>query len=240
MGGAACVRALSGLARGVMNALQDRRVIAALGGGVVLLLLILVGLFVLRAHPKGQGAAAGPAGALQIEQGQADSRTGSTKLLRCFVGGQFVGMATVTDCAGKNGVAAQALDVGLDPATGQVTAPGGTLAPPPPAAAPAAPPPAASSADTTEAALAPAQSAPPADCLRYTPDGWRAAGSGVSVGQCARTLFDGRCEHAGEALYGRWGQDTLRLVPGRVEMSADNRSFHPLMAQAPDCSLPSG
>jgi hypothetical protein len=221
-----------------MNALHDRRVIAALGGVVILLLVVLLSFFILRAHPKA-GADAAPAGGLQIEQGQADSRTGATKPLRCFVGGQFVGMATGADCAQKNGVSAQALDVGLDPATGQATTPGGTLAPPV-QAAPPAPPAAAARAETPEAALAPAPGGPPAECLRYTPDGWRGAGSGVSVGQCVRTLFDGRCEHAGEALYGRWGQDTLRLVPGRVEMSADNRSFHPLMAQAPDCSLPPG
>jgi hypothetical protein len=90
-----------------------------------------------------------------------------------------------------------------------------------------------------------AQAAPPAaapgDCLRYAPEGWRSAGAGVSLGQCARTLFEGRCERAGEALYGRWGQETLRLVPGRVEMSSDNHTFHPLMTQnVQDCSLPSG
>ncbi len=31
--------------------------------------------------------------------------------------------------------------------------------------------------------------------------------------RCAQTLFAGRCERAGEAAYGRWQQQTLRLVP---------------------------
>jgi hypothetical protein len=79
------------------------------------------------------------------------------------------------------------------------------------------------------------------DCLRYTPDGWRSVGGGLTLAQCTRALFDGRCERSGDALYGRWGQQTLRLVPGRVEMSADNRTFHPLVPQNPqDCSLPAG
>ncbi len=214
---------------------------AAIGGGAALLLAILLGAFLLRGHhhqdatPASlQAAAAG----LQIQPGAADSSTSSTKPLRCFVGGQFTGMETVADCAKKNGVSAQALDVGLDPATGAVTAASGTLAPPVQAA-----PPAQADADEpqkVEQAQAAPPPAAPGDCLRYTPDGWRGAGAGVSLNQCIRTLFDGRCERAGEALYGRWGQQTLRLVPGRVEMSSDNRSFHPLVSQNQDCALPPG
>lgn len=227
-----------------MSALQDRRVLIAVGAAAALLLAILIGIFVSRSHrpDAAKGPDVAPPG-LQIEQGQADSRTTSTKPLRCFVGGQFVGMETVADCAKKNGVSAQALDVGLDPATGQVTAASGTLAPPlqpmPAAAAADAPP--DTKPTVAAAAAAPISNATPGDCLRYTPDGWRSAGLGISLGQCARTLFDGRCEHAGEAVYGRWGSNTLRLVPGRVEMSPDNRNFHPLVQQNPqDCSLPSG
>ena len=228
-----------------MNALQDRRIVAAVGAGAALLFAILIGVFIVRGHrrPEATPAALQAAAAgLQIQSGQADSSTASTKPLRCFVGGQFTGMETVADCAKKNGVSAQALDVGLDPATGAVTAASGTLAPP----IQAAPPP---PADTDAEPKAEAQAAPPlqsaaaapGDCLRYTPDGWRSAGAGVSLAQCTRALFEGRCERSGEALYGRWGQQTLRLVPGRVEMSSDNHSFHPLVQQNPqDCSLPPG
>ncbi len=224
-----------------MNALQDRRIVAAIGAGAALLFAILIGVFVTRGHHREaatpaslQAAAAG----LQIQSGQADSSTASTKPLRCFVGGQFTGMETVADCAKKNGVSAQALDVGLDPATGAVTAASGSLAPPlqPLSTAPASEPEQKAEQDQPAPPVA-----APGDCLRYTPDGWRSAGGGVSLAQCARTLFEGRCERSGEALYGRWGQQTLRLVPGRVEMSADNRTFHPLVPQNPqDCSLPAG
>jgi len=225
-----------------MNALRDRRIVAAVGGVAALLLALLFAAFLMRGHHKppatpadAQAAAAG----LQIEQGAADSRTAATKPLRCFVGGQFVGMATVADCAGKNGVSAQALDVGLDPATGQVTTPSGTLAPPVQSAPVAAAPDPADDDQRPVAQAAAAPAGPPGECLRYTPDGWRGAGNGVSLGQCARALFDGRCERAGEAVYGRWGAQTLRLVPGRVEISADNRNFRPLVPQNPqDCSLP--
>ena len=225
-----------------MKALQDRRIVAAIGAAAALLFAILIGVFVTHGHRRPdatpaslQAAAAG----LQIQSGQVDSGASSTKPLRCFVNGQFTGMATVADCAKKNGVSAQALDVGLDPATGAVTAASGSLAPslqPLPAAPPASEP-----EQRAEQDQAPPPVAAPGDCLRYTPDGWRGAGAGVTLAQCARTLFEGRCERSGEALYGRWGQQTLRLVPGRVEMSADNHTFHPLVPQNPqDCSLPAG
>jgi hypothetical protein len=219
-----------------MNLMQDRRVIAVLGGVVVLLLAILIGVFAIRSHRSNAEAISdAAAGGLQIEQGLADNHANTGKPLRCFVNGQFVGMETVADCAQKNGVASQTLDVGLDPATGQ--APSGTLAPP--VRALPVPPPQAAAAPSADAADA-APTGPASECLRYTPDGWRTAGSGVSVGQCARTLFAGRCEPPGGAIYGRWGQETLRLVTGRVEMSGDNRTFHPLIAQNQDCSLPPG
>jgi hypothetical protein len=224
----------------MIKALQDRRVVAAIGGAAALVLAILIGLFALRSHgapPSATAAQIAPPG-LQIEQGQADSRTSATKPLRCFVNGQFVGMAAVADCAKRNGVAAQALDVGLDPATGQVTAPSGTLAPPM-QPLPAASPDQQAAADP-HADAAP-ESGPSGDCMRYSPEGWRSAGAGVSLGQCARALFDGRCERAGDALYGRWAGSTLRLVAGRVEISPDNRNFRPLVPQNPqDCSLPAG
>ena len=44
----------------------------------------------------------------------------------------------------------------------------------------------------------------------------------------------------GGATYGRWGEETLRLVPGRVEISSDNRSFHTAFDQGPNCSIPNG
>src|SRR5215213_1173457 len=57
------------------------------------------------------------------------------KLLRCFVQGQFVGELSLTACAQRNGVATDALDVGLDE-TGALAAAeqaGQVLTPLPPA-----------------------------------------------------------------------------------------------------------
>ena len=79
---------------------------------------------------------------------------------------------------------------------------------------------------------------PIGECLRYGAEGWRPTGGGLSLSACVQTLFAGRCERPGEALYGRWGGQSLRLVPGRVEASGDNKDFHPLVEQGRDCSIP--
>jgi hypothetical protein len=60
----------------------------------------------------------------------------------------------------------------------------------------------------------------------------------MTLSACVQTLFAGRCERPGDASYGRWGQETIRLVPGKVEISGDNRTFHTLVEQGPGCSLP--
>jgi hypothetical protein len=159
-----------------MQALPLRAIITAVGAALALMAAAVIGLYVFRDRaPKSAPAASG----LQIVQGAADSRTAATKPLRCFVNGQFVGMATVADCAQKNGVAAQALDVGLDPATGAVEGAGNSLAPPVQAPAPTTPAPTADA--QADAAPTPA---PPAvaECLRYGPEGWRGAGSDLSLG----------------------------------------------------------
>jgi hypothetical protein len=76
------------------------------------------------------------------------------------------------------------------------------------------------------------------ECLRFGSDGWRSAGDAMTRNACVQILFAGRCQRPGEALYGRWGGQTLRLVPGRVETSPDNRAFAPLVDQGPNCTLP--
>jgi len=184
---------------------------------------------------------------LKVEMGT------STKLdpesaLRCFVHGQFVGMQTPAQCAEKNGVPAGALDVGLDQ-SGSLAAGAGDahLAP----IANTVDDNATSDADpgdnappTTPAQPAAAPMALPVDgatgdCLRYIRGAWQSAGTGATLSVCVRTLFAGRCVGAGQTLYGRWGRETVRLMPGRVEMSDNNHDFHPLVAQnASDCALP--
>lgn len=164
-----------------------------------------------------------------------------TRELRCYVDGQYVGMATLADCARRNGVATDALDVGID-ATGELgAAPTASFTPPPeqppvelvevqpqpqPVPQPTQPQPTAQ----------PAQAG--AACLRHAGGEWRSVGAGLSLNACVRALYGGTCVRPGEALYGRWGETTLRLVPRRVEQSHDNNRFTTLTAQDAGCQFP--
>ena len=211
----------------------DRRILTAAGAGVGLL-AVLAGVVFVSVHraPTAHGDTPVPHGALQVRMGE----TGGGKLdpkapLRCFVGGRFVGEMPLGDCAAKNGVESGKLGVGVD-ATGQVaaaTAGGGAELAPLPEAAADTP----AEADTARVAEPPA-----AECLRYGPGGWRPAGVGLTLRACARVLFENRCVRPGEAVYGRYGPRTLRLTPGQVAVSPNNRDFDPLMDQDPDsCTL---
>ncbi|WP_029087770.1 hypothetical protein [Brevundimonas aveniformis] len=159
--------------------------------------------------------------------------------LRCFVGGQFVGMATLADCAQRNGVASQALDVGLD-STGALTAIPFT---PPPELPPLVdepdPMPVTEQVDARPVEPRPgpqAQQASGQRCMRHAGGEWREVGT-MSLGACVQSLYGGRCEQLGGASYGRWGDTTLRLVPGRVEQSSDNTNFRAIAPQGRDCSI---
>ncbi|WP_367183463.1 hypothetical protein [Phenylobacterium sp.] len=172
--------------------------------------------------------------------GAEDGKIDPGKPLRCFVQGQFVGELSLTDCARRNGVATDALDVGLDE-TGALAAAqeaGAQIVPLPPAeeGAPSA---------TEESSLPPAEAETPTDapaavatCWRHGGGRWRRAPEAGDLNACVQTLFAGRCEKPGGATYGRFGAQTLRLVAGKVEISDDNRTFRTLAPQAPDCSLP--
>lgn len=225
-----------------MELLKDRRVL--LGGGAAL--AVIAGLavaFALMGGKDRKPAEDPPAsrGGLIVETGRSDD----TKLndparpLRCFVGGQFVGETTLAECAKKNGVATGALDVGVDE-TGALAAAdqAGTVLtplPPPTVAAPVATPattPAASGATS-------APSAPLAVCQRYLGGQWNKLPGEITQNACIQQLFAGKCERPGGATYGRWGDETLRLLPGRVEASSDNRSFHLVVEQAASCAIPS-
>jgi hypothetical protein len=80
-----------------------------------------------------------------------------------------------------------------------------------------------------------AASGPPAACWRYADNQWRRQPQDLNLAACVQILFAGRCERAGGATYGRWAQDTLRLTPGRVEVSADNHTFRTLVEPWPGC-----
>jgi len=203
--------------------LKDRRVVAAIGVAVALALGLTVALIAVdRDQPTGPPPAS--QGGLVVEIGRDDDkRLDPTRELRCFVDGQFVGMATLSDCAEQNGVATGALDVGID-AAGELAASGdaGTVLTPLPPPTPVAPV---------------AQPAAVAACWRYVDRNWSRLAD-MPLGACVQTLFAGRCERPGGATYGRWGDQTLRLVPGRVEQSPDDRVFRTLVEQGPNCSIP--
>ena len=218
-----------------MEFLKDRRIVLALGGALALLAGLVIAVAVMAGGEK-KTAEAPPASqaGLVVEMGRDDdAQLDPARPLRCFVNGQFVGEITLADCAKKNGVATGALDVGVDEsgALAAADAAGTVLIPLPPEPV--------STLDTAPAPVSVASG--PADaCWRYAGGQWSRLPNDMPVSACVQTLFNGRCERTGGATYGRWGEETLRLVPGRVEISGDNRSFRPLVDQgpAPGCAFP--
>ncbi len=228
------------------DGLKDRRWILAGGAGLALAAGLVIAA-IMAGRPRGPSAAP-PAsqGGLVVQTGRDDDiKLDPGRPLRCFVGGQFIGDLPLSACAKRNGVAAGALDVGLDP-SGALAAANGvssdiTPLPPnpepagPAVAAPAIAPPALIAEDADNNAPAGPRSAT-APCWRYIGAGWRRLPWEVSLNACVRLLYAGRCERAGGAAYGRWADRTLRLVPGRVEISDDNRRFRTLFEQGPECA----
>ncbi len=216
----------------------------AIGAGLALIAGLGIGLFIMTRDHGSNSPPPASKGGLVVEMGSVDEAPSANgRQLRCFVGGQFVGMASLAQCAKKNGVSTQGLDVGLD-ANGALAAADGAgvvvtpLAPEqlkdqveaPIAGLPAEPKP-AEPLDIKKPAVA--------ACMRFNAGEWRKVADGLELNSCARTLFDGKCEKDGSASYGRWGNQTLRLVPGKVEQSADNKSFVSLAEQTlPGCHLP--
>lgn len=221
-----------------MDFLKDRRTRLVLVGGLVALLAGVVIATLMVRGGKGEKTAPPPAsqGGLVVETGAPDDgRLDPAKPLRCFVAGQYVGDMTLVECAKRNGVATGALDVGVDQAGNLAAADqaGTMLTPLPPQAEPAA---GAAPAPASQAPATTAANAPAGGCWRYE-NGWQKLPNDLTLNACVQTLFAGRCEKAGGATYGRWMQQTLRRVPGRVEVSADNRSFRPLAEQAASCAI---
>lgn len=227
----------------LLQALKDRRIAFAAAGAALALIAGLVMASTLMNRHKGEANIAPPAaqGGLVVETGtQDEGKLDPTAKLRCFVAGQFVGEATLAECAKKNGVATGALDVGVDESGALAAAgeAGTTLVPlPPPVAGEGQPTPQVGAPAPGAVVTAPAVSAAPAGaCWRYG-GGWKKLPTDMTLNACVQTLFAGRCEKAGGATYGRWMAQTLRLVPGKVEVSGDDRSFHTLAEQAPSCAI---
>lgn len=219
---------------------QDNRLILAIGAGLAVVAAVVLALIFGGNKDRPDTEPPAAQGGLVVDVSDAPTIS-ETRELRCFVGGQLVGMATLADCARRNGLATDALDVGVDQ-SGELAA----FTPPP------GPPPiieTALPADKPPVQLNPAPSPSPAQpvepapvsgstCLRHTSNGWRQVSSAMSLNGCVQALYSGACVRPGDAQYGRWGETTLRLVPGRVEQSADNRNFRTLARQDRACQFP--
>lgn len=217
--------------------LKDRRVVIVAGVAAALSLGLIIALSSIARNPKSEDPPPASRGGLVVEMGREDdAKIDPTRELRCFVGGQFVGMSSLADCAKRNGVATGALDVGID-VTGELAATGeaGTVLTPLPPPVEAAPAPAPIVVPAAPGPAQPRRAA--AVCWRYADSSWSRM-SEMSLNACVQALFEGKCERPGGATYGRWGEQTLRLVPGRVEQSSDDRSFRPLVEQGTNCALP--
>jgi len=219
---------------------KDRRVIAAIGAGLAVVAGLGVAAIMASRHGS-DNAEAPPASqaGLVVQTGRDDDlKLDPARPLHCFVDGKLIGDLPLSACAKRNGVAAGALDVGLDPSGALAAASGDNnpLTPLPPSNADASGSDTASSApaDTTENPVADATA-----CWRHNGVAWRKLAATASLEACVQTLFAGRCLPAdAQPSYGRWGDNMLRLVPGEVEISDDDRNFRGLVEQAPDCSLP--
>lgn len=205
------------------------------GAAVALLAGVIIAWLLTRGGQEPTSPPPASQAGLVIESGPEDGRLDPAKPLRCFVEGQFVGELSLSECARRNGVATDALDVGIDE-TGALAAAdqaGMVLTPLPPVEGAAGEDPESSAFD--EPAAEP--EGPVAACWRHAGGQWRRL-TETSLEACVQTLFAGRCERPGRATYGRWGPQTLRLVTGRVEISSDNQSFRTLVEQGPGCTIP--
>lgn len=216
---------------------RDNRLLIAIGAGLAIVAAVVIAVVVSGGRDRNPGPPPAAQGGLTVDVTDAPELN-TTRELRCFVDGQYVGMATLSDCARRNGVATDALDVGIDETGALAAAPTAAFAPPP-----SAPP-----VELTEAEQPPftdqqpvepsAQPASGSTCLRHTGSDWRSLSSSMSLNACVQALYSGTCVRPGEALYGRWGDMTLRLVPRRVEQSPDNSRFRTLAEQDRNCTFP--
>lgn len=216
---------------------KDNRIFIAIGAAFAVVAAVVIALMFSAGRDREPSAPPAAQGGLTVSVSDAPELS-TTRELRCYVDGQFVGMATLADCARRNGVATGALDVGVDETGALVALPAAPVIEPPVDLAPAEPQPAPEMLPPggTEQAKVPAASG--AQCLRHTGSDWRAVSSNMSLNACVQALYAGTCVRPGEALYGRWGNTTLRLVPRRVEQSPDNSRFRTLVDQDRSCQFP--
>ena len=219
---------------------QKRWLWVSLGAGVAAILGIGLALLLSSGHKDDKKMNDQPTG-LTFNVSDPKPQLDSKKPLRCYVSGAYVGDLTLAQCAKKNGVAAQNLDVGLDDNGNLAAAPTGSLTPVPTLPTSVGAPTAPGQAPDQTAEVVPdtkAAAGPSAACLRFNSNEWNQLSDALTLGQCAQLLYDGRCVSPGSAQYGRWGDKTLRLVPKRIEISDDNSNFRVLVEQGQGCSVP--
>ena len=211
--------------------------IASLGALTAVVLGVLVALGVFKSDPKDDTPPPAAEGGLQIELAQTDvGPIVPRRPLRCFVEGRFVGEMTMGQCAERNGVAAQALDVGLDQ-TGALAAVVSAAPPPATAEIPVGPEVVATPAvDAVPAPPIAAPSAPTGACIRLVGSEQRPLGEALTLETCIQVLFSGRCPNPGDAYYGRWNGQSVRLVQGGTEIDAGG-GYRPLYSQDPRTCL---
>jgi hypothetical protein len=231
---------------------SNQKTVLAAGAGIALVVGVgLAVLFVART-PTPSGPPAASQGGLQISVNSTPPPNSSKKLL-CYVNDAPVGELSLAECARQNGVLEGALDVGLDDNGNLAAAPTASLAPPPtlppaaalpPAAQTAAPgaapvEPRAQAANQPSPAPVPTRVSGGAVCLRFSSGEWRQVSGSMGLNDCVQALFAGRCLHPGEADYGRYGDTTLRLVPGQVQQATDNVHFRTVVEQRRgNCEIP--
>ena len=211
-----------------MELFKDRRSVALAGMGLALVAGLAIAAFLMSRDRTPPQAPPASQGGLVVETGRDDDiRLDERRPLRCFVDGKLIGELTLSDCAQRNGVATGALDVGLDPsgALAAANGPGTQITPLPPAASP-------STAITADADGAAGRAA---GCWRYSDGQWERLPDDLSLAACLQTLYAGQCQRGGAPIYGRWADRTLRLLEGRLEVSADNRNFRTIADRNPGC-----
>lgn len=218
---------------------KDNRILIAIGAAVAVLAAVVIALILSGGRDRDRPPPPAAQGGLTVDVADAPELN-NTRELRCFVDGQFIGTATLSDCARRNGLATDALDVGIDETGALAAAPTAAFAPPP-----SLPPIELTEAEPEPLPVEPGETAPPvvqaaagSACLRHTGSDWRSLSSNMSLNACVQALYSGTCVRPGDALYGRWGDTTLRLVPRRVEQSSDNTRFRTLAEQDRSCQFP--
>lgn len=228
-----------------MELLKDRRVIVLGGAGIALVLGLALAWAIFSTSKAPTGPPPASQGGLVVVSGRDDdAKLDPKRPLRCFVNGQFVGELPLAVCAQRNGVATGALDVGLDPsgalaAAANATSSGLTPLPSqaPPQSLPVTEPGAATNA-ARPGALADAGGGQA--CWRWQTGGWRQLPIPMALQGCVQALFGNRCPGPDETFYGRWGDRTLRVMGGRVEISSNNRDFSSFIDPWPPCAAGAG